>query len=96
MGVLINLRDFARGKDCQLRQPGVCNFDPETTGLAHVRRGGVAGVGQKPPDLCGIHSCSRCHDALDGRAGPQYEVSDADVLEALNRTLAVVWEKMNE
>ena len=67
---------------------GICNFNAETTVLAHVRRGHVAGRGQKPPDLCGIHACSNCHDALDGRAGDR--PSDTDVLEGLNRTLAIV------
>ena len=86
----MNLRTFAKGKDCQVRIPGVCNFDPATTVLAHIRRGGVAGVGQKPPDLCGVHACSSCHDALDGRSGPMKEASDTDILEALCRTLALV------
>lgn len=73
-----------------MRLPGVCNFNPETTVLAHVRRGGVAGVGQKPPYLAGIHCCSACHDAMDGRAGAMNIPSDTDVLEGLCRTLAVV------
>ncbi len=88
--VALNLRKFAKGKICQLRLPGVCNFYIETTVLAHVRRGGVAGMRQKPPDLCGIHACSNCHSALDGRLGPKKEPSDTDVLEALCRTLAIV------
>ncbi len=56
--MLRDLREFAEGKECQLRLPGVCNFDTATTVLAHVRRGDVAGMKQKPPDLCGIHACS--------------------------------------
>ena len=30
------IRNSARGQDCTLRIPGVCNFNPETTVLAHV------------------------------------------------------------
>ena len=30
------IRNSARGQDCALRIPGVCNFNPETTVLAHV------------------------------------------------------------
>lgn len=86
----MNLRKFAKGKDCQLRLLGICNFDPETTVLAHVRRGGVAGIGQKPPDVVGIHACSTCHDAMDGRLGPMKIPADSDVLEGLCRTIAVV------
>ena len=88
--MLLDLRKFAEGKACQLRLIGTCNFDPETTVLAHVRRGGVAGIGQKPPDIIGIHACEACHSALDGRLGPKREPSDTDVLEGLCRTLAIV------
>ena len=90
-----NLRKFARGKECQLRLPGICNFDTATTVLAHVRRGGVAGMGQKPPDICGIHSCADCHDAMDGRSSWKNTPSDTDVLEGLNRTLAVVSKELD-
>ena len=45
----------------------ICNFDPATTVLAHIRASNVAGWGQKPPDLCGVWACSNCHDVLDGR-----------------------------
>ena len=60
------LRDSARGQLCQLRFPG-CNGDPETTVLAHLRLGGIAGVGLKPPDVCAVFACSDCHSLLDGR-----------------------------
>lgn len=86
----MNLRKFAQGKPCQLRIVGVCNFDPETTVLAHIRRGGVAGMGQKPPDICGIHACSNCHDWLDSRRPRTIDGADTYILEGLVRTLAVV------
>jgi hypothetical protein len=60
-----NLRKYARGKDCQVRIPGVCNFDPETTVLAHVRLTGISGMGIKAPDLLGAHCCSACHEYCD-------------------------------
>ncbi len=93
--MLRDLREFAEGKECQLRLPGVCNFDTATTVLAHVRRGGVAGMKQKPPDLCGIHACSNCHDAMDGRSGPRKIPGDTDVLEGLNRTLALLSKELD-
>lgn len=86
----VNLRKFAQGKDCQLRIPGVCNFNPETTVLAHLRRGGVAGLGQKPPDLVGVHACSACHDCIDHRTPHTLNDLDTYILEGLVRTLAVV------
>lgn len=57
------LRELARGKDCQIRAPG-CNFNPETTVLAHLNG---AGMGMKAHDLHGAWACSHCHDLVDGR-----------------------------
>lgn len=64
---MTNLRKEARGRDCQLRIPGACNFDPETTVLAHYRMSGTCGTGIKPADTQAAFSCSCCHDAVDGR-----------------------------
>ena len=86
----MNLREFAKGKPCQMRIPGVCNFNPETTVLAHLRRGGVAGAGQKPPDIYGVHACSVCHDYIDDRRPTTIKDLDTYILEGLIRTLAVV------
>ena len=61
------LTEFAKGKLCTVRLPG-CNGGGPTTILAHVRRANVAGGGQKPPDLCGVHACFNCHELIDGRA----------------------------
>lgn len=58
------LRNSARGRDCQVRLMGVCNFNPETTVLAHLPGGGM---GMKKPDIHAAFCCSACHDALDGR-----------------------------
>lgn len=61
------LTKAARGRDCQVRIPGVCNGNPETTVLAHYRMAGTCGVGCKPNDLQGAWACSACHDVIDGR-----------------------------
>lgn len=61
------LTKAARGRECQVRIPGVCNGNPETTVLAHYRMAGTCGVGSKPNDLQGAWACSACHDACDGR-----------------------------
>jgi hypothetical protein len=73
-----------------LRIPGVCNFNPETTVLAHIRRGGVAGMGQKPPDLCGVWACEACHSCIDGRTPHTKADLETYILEGLCRTLAAV------
>ena len=61
------LRKEARGRGCTVRIPGVCNFNSETTVLAHIRAAGVSGMGLKSPDLLGAWACSACHDEIDGR-----------------------------
>lgn len=85
-----NLRDFAEGKPCTLRFPG-CDGGGETTVLAHIRIGNIAGVGQKPPDLCGAHSCVNCHDILDGRKKAPADFNlELRTLMGVIRTLAEV------
>ena len=54
----------ARGQECQIRIPGVCNYNPETTVLAHLNG---AGIGMKHPDIFGSYACSDCHDVVDAR-----------------------------
>lgn len=85
-----NLRDAARGQQCQVRIPGICNFDPETTVLAHYRLSGTCGVGMKPPDLIGAWCCSSCHDLIDGRRSSAFtrEALDLMHLEGMVRTIA--------
>lgn len=82
----MNLRTLARGKPCMCRFPGICNGNPETTVLAHLKRGGWCGS-VKPPDVCGVWACSSCHDAIDGRVKVDRKLLDADILGALCRQL---------
>jgi len=60
-----DLRALARGRDCTIRLPGVCNFNPETTVLAHYRLIGLSGIGMKSPNQLGAHACSACHAYVD-------------------------------
>ena len=71
----MNLRDFARGRNCQIRLPGVCNFNPETTVLAHVRLVGLSGMGMKVDDRIGAHACSACHAHVDSHKDAETQVS---------------------
>ena len=64
----MNLRKLARGRDCMVRLPGICNFNPETTVLAHYRMHGLSGIGMKSPDIFGAWACSACHDEVDRRS----------------------------
>ncbi len=62
------IRQSARGEDCTIRIPGVCNFNPETTVLCHpnTHRAGK-GKGLKAADELGAYGCSDCHAVLDGQ-----------------------------
>ena len=83
------LRTLAKGKPCMVRIPNVCNHNPETTVLAHIRRAGT-GMGMKPPDIIGVWACSDCHDSIDRRnnmgAYTKLEI-DSFILDALCRQL---------
>ncbi|WP_426784349.1 DUF1364 domain-containing protein [Serratia sp. 2C06] len=57
----------ARGRECQVRIPGVCNFNPETTVSAHYRLAGTCGTAIKPDDAQAAWACSACHDEIDRR-----------------------------
>lgn len=47
----MNLRKAAKGRDCMVRLEGICNHNPETTVLAHIRMPGLSGMGIKADDL---------------------------------------------
>lgn len=84
------LRKLARGRDCEVRVPGVCNGDPATVVLAHLNGGGV---GRKRHDLHGAYCCSACHSWLDGgyaQKGVLREVRDLYHLEGVIRTQEIL------
>ena len=65
----MNLRKYARDKDCQIRIPHICNFNIETTVLCHLPGGGG---GMKHHDLHASWGCSDCHGAVDGQIKTDY------------------------
>ena len=73
----MNLRREARGRECQIRLPGICNFNAETTVLAHFRLSGVSVAGIKPPDLLGAWACSACHAKVDTDTSDEVELAFA-------------------
>ena len=86
----MNLREAAKGKQCTLRWPGVCNHDPATVVLCHIRMPGD-GIGTKPPDTCAFLGCHECHALADGRmprpAGVTREMVELEAWRACGRTL---------
>lgn len=87
---MTNLRREAQGEPCAVREPGVCNFDPSTTVLAHWREIGISGLGLKAPDVLAAHACSACHDFIDGRSCPAATREQRELahLRAIMRTQA--------
>ena len=61
----MNLRQLAKGKVCQIRLPGICNFRPETTVLCHYRVINLSGAGFKTDDFIAAWGCSACHAYVD-------------------------------
>lgn len=85
----MNLRKLAEGKPCMVRLPDVCNYDFETTVLAHIRIAGISGMGMKAPDLLAAWACSNCHDAIDRRRYLFLDRDDVKLahLEGMARTI---------
>lgn len=85
------LRNSAKGQPCTFCIPRICNGDPATTVLAHIRDE-HKGVGNKADDYSAAFACSACHDAID-----QHRLSREDELffslRALQRTQAT-WVRM--
>lgn len=85
------IRNAARGQNCTLRL-SECNFNPETTVLAHLPSG-TKGVGMKGFDTVAVFACSSCHDAIDGRARNTGPIDWRDITRALAETHEVLISK---
>jgi hypothetical protein len=56
----------ARNEQCEIRIPGVCNFNHETTVWCHANGSAAGkGMGMKSHDLLGAYGCSSCHAVVD-------------------------------
>jgi len=64
MPAMTKIRESARGQECQIRVPGICNGDPATTVLCHLSGGGM---GRRRNDLAAAYGCYECHNCVDGR-----------------------------
>lgn len=87
------IRESARGQQCQVRVPGICNGDPATVVLAHLNG---AGAGTKAHDIHGAYACSECHGWLDGgfaQAGHNRDTRDLWHLQGVIRTQCILLEK---
>ena len=78
------IRNAARGQNCTLRL-SECNFNPETTVLAHLPNG-FKGMSMKGLDTVAVFACSDCHDKIDSRTRSSYPIDWRDVTRALAET----------
>lgn len=82
----IDLPQEARGRECQTRIAGVCNYDDTTTILHHVRLNtGLC----KPDDKLGAHTCSDCHAYIHASKPNRIAFLECrcDELEGMYRTI---------
>lgn len=86
------IRESAKGEQCLVRVPGVCNGNPETTVLAHLNGGGAA---MKASDIHGAYCCASCHTWLDGgyAKDSSREIRDLYHLQGIIRTQVKLIEK---
>lgn len=58
----------AKGMDCEIRIPMVCNFDPATTVWCHANGSSAGkGNGMKSYSALGAYGCFACHNLYDRR-----------------------------
>lgn len=60
-----HIRESARGEACTLNIASVCNYNTETTVLAHLPDE-TNGMGTKSTDISACYACSDCHAYIDG------------------------------
>lgn len=76
------IRKSAKGEECTIRLPMVCNYDTTTTVLCHSNKlADGKGMGLKAPDTRAAYGCSACHDVVDGRV-PRPEGLTLELAEA--------------
>lgn len=74
------IRQSARGEECTLLIPHVCNHNSETVVWAHSNfHEHGKGMGLKAKDEFGCYACSSCHAVLDGQAPRPAGVSKYDI-----------------
>lgn len=92
------ITESAKNEECQVRIPGVCNFDPSTTVWAHANDMAAGkGKGLKAHDLNGAYACSACHDTYDRRRRPpegyQYWQVELDFAKGHYRSVVLLAKK---
>lgn len=58
------IRQSAKGENCTLRIPGICNGNPKTVVFCHAPSR-YKGTATKSDDFWGAYGCSHCHKEID-------------------------------
>ena len=82
------IKASARNEDCTLRLVGICNYNDETTVLAHIGRN--RGMAIKCDDTFAVYACSACHSTIDGAERSGLAL---DLLRALEETQKILFNK---
>ena len=83
------LREYAKGRPCTLRIPGICQDNGRNTCGCHINSN-EKGTGNKSPDLFMVVGCWACHGWMDGgylEHGVTKAERDAEVLRAYLESL---------
>jgi hypothetical protein len=86
------ITESARGEECTIRVPNYCNWNRETTILAHLDGGGM---GKKRLDIHAAYSCDACHFVVSNLAKTEYTKEEIYImhLEGVLRTQEKLIEK---
>jgi hypothetical protein len=82
------IRKSARGEDCTINLPGVCNYNSETVVWAHSNRyQDGKGMGLKAKDENGAYACYACHCVYDRQRKRPENLSLEEVEEAFTMAM---------
>lgn len=83
------IRAAARGQECTLLFPRVCNGRTDTTVLCHSNQlQDGKGMRLKAPDTRAAFGCCACHDVLDGRAPRPYGFTYEQMISQFDQAVA--------
>lgn len=84
--------NHARGQECQLALPGICQHDPETTVFCHLNGSAFGkGGGLKAHDIAGFFGDDACHRYYDVGHGTNPIISDLELSQALIKAVVNTW-----
>ena len=85
---LNKIRQSARGEDCTINLPGVCNYNPESVVWCHSNRSEHGkGMGLKAKDEHGAYGCYDCHMVYDRQRKRPEHLSLDNVEEAFTMAM---------